>query len=202
MVNRVDGVILGVGVIVLVASILGVVLYDEEGGQTFTVSWAEGEATTLDEQSDSGGPGEYTFQVPVNGTLIADVGFTIDVAANGAQVSDDNVSVAVEGPTGQTGSCAFTISATGGQNSCQTTISVNEQPEGFSLTAQNRTAAEQMAIDRVASGNGTGVWNVTVTVDGGTELQEPSYSITVTPTVTEWNPEVQIPTTGPGPGPG
>lgn len=200
MVNRVDGAILGIGVVVLVASIIGVVLYDEGGGTTFTISWAE-ETTELDERSESGSPGEFMFKVPVNGSLIASTTFEVEVAANGPQVNDDSVDVSVSGPQGQSGSCSFSVSATGGGgNACEATVEVNERPEGFSVSAANRTAAEQEAREMVANDNGTGTWTVTVTIDGGTEIQEPNYDVTLTPSVTEWAPQAQLPSTGPGPG--
>lgn len=201
MVNRVDGAILGVGVVVLVASILGVVLYDETGGTTFTISWSEEEAATLDERSDSGGAGEFTFEIPVNGTRISSVVHTVEVAANGQQINDDSVDVSVEGPGGETGECSFMITATGGSNSCDAEAQVTESPTGFTVSATNRTAAEDKARERVASDDGTGTWTVTVTIDGGTEIQEPSYDVTVIPSVFEWTPQAQLPSGG-GSGPG
>lgn len=204
MVNRVDGVILGVGVVVLVASIIGVALYDEEGDQTFTISWEEGDAQELEPQEESGGAGEFSFTAPVNGTNIATATFSVDVQADGLQVNDDTVEVAVSGPDGLSGDCSFQI--TGGSQSasgsCDAEVDVTEQPTGFSVDAPNRTAAQEEATEQVGSTTGNGEWSVTVTISGGQEIQEPSYTVTLTPQISLWTPQAQIPTTGPGPGPG
>lgn len=204
MVNRVDGIILGVGVVVLVASIIGVALYDEEGGQTFTISWQEADASTVSEQSDSGGPGEFTFDVPVNGSNIASVNFLVEVAANGQQVSDDSVSVEASGPGDLSAECSFSITAAGmgdGSNSCEATTDVLDRPESFTVDATNRSAAEAAALEQMDQDDGVGTWTVTVTVDGGTEVQDPSYSIDLTTDKVEWTPVAQSPS-GPGTGPG
>lgn len=202
--NRIDGVILGVGVVVLAASILGVVLYDEAGGNTYNISWGEGEAVALDEQSDSGGPGEYTFDVAVNETNIAQMVFTVDVTANGPQVSDDSVEVAVEGPDGMSGDCSFGIpgGSQTGSGTCDASVDVTEAPDAATVRAQNQSAAEEDARDQVSTTDGQGTWTVTVTVDGGTEIQDPNYDVTVNPVVSQWTPVVEIPGTGSGPGPG
>lgn len=203
MVNRVDGIILGVGVVVLVASIIGVVLYDEGGDREFTISWAEGDAQSLEEQEDSGQNNEFTFSVPVNGTNIAQTVFLVEVAANGQQISDDSVDVDVAGPQDQSGSCSFEISAVdGGSNSCEAVVDVNERPSGFSITAENQTAAEDAAAEQVSLTNGTGTWEVTVTIDGGQEIQDPSYAVTLAPSIVPWVAEATLPTSGPGSGPG
>lgn len=199
--NRVDGVILGVGVVVLVASIMGVVFYDESGGTTYIVNWNEGDADTLDPQTDSGAADTYEFEVPVNGTSLAQVSFEAEVSTGDPNVNDDTVDVAVEGPTDESGDCSFDIAASGdGSGSCTADATVNEEPERMEVEASNQTAARETALEQAASSNGTGTWTVTVTIDGGTEVSEPSYDITVTPSVVEWEPAPQRPGDQQGPG--
>jgi hypothetical protein len=200
-VNRVDGVILGVGVVVLLASVLGVIFYDDTAGETYAVSWEEGDETTLDEFTDTGAPDTFEFEAPIEGTLVARTAWEVGVSASGNQLSDDSVTVTATGPQDQEGDCGFTIAATDGSGSCTAEVDVNEQPDSFEVTASNRTEAESRALEQRASTNGTGLWNVTVEIDGGQEVSDPDYEVTLTPTVVEWRPTAERPP-GPGSGPG
>ncbi len=205
MVNRVDGVILGVGVVVLAASIIGVVLYEEEGAVEFAVSWEEGEATALAELTDGGGPGTYELTTTLNESMLARAIFTVDVTANGRQVNDDTVTVTVEGPNGSSADCDFTITATptaeSGAGSCEADALFQEPPAGLSVQASNQTDAEQAALDQTAM-PGEGEWTITVQISGGQEVADPSYAISVTPSVVHYEPSATLPGEGFGRGAG
>jgi len=189
MVNRVDGVILGVGIVVLVASVIGVVLYDEQSPQSYNLSWSESEAIELDEQTDSGGPGEFTFATNVSEESLARTEFTVEVTASGTTVEDSNVEVEVETSEGETDTCSFTV-AGGGQTSstgdCTVEFELNPRPALSTANGVNNTAAEQQALDQVAFPNGTGEWATTVTVDAGTGISDPDYDVSLQPTVYNW----------------
>lgn len=190
MVNRIDGVILGVGVVVLAASVVGVILYDEQTPQTFTTSWSQSEAIELEEQTDSGGPTEYTFETELNRSLLARAEFEVEVTASGANVNQDSVDVEVEVPGGDTQTCSFSLPGgqTGGSGSCTAEVSLAPRPTVTQVTAINASAAEEQAIDEAGAGNGTGTWNTTVTIDGGDELDDPDYEVVLTPSLFEWQP--------------
>lgn len=190
MVNRIDGVILGVGVVVLAASVVGVILYDEQTPETFTTSWSQSEAIELEEQTDSGGPAEYSFETELNRSLLARAEFEVAVSASGANVNEDTIDVEVETPDGDTETCSFTLPGgqTGGSGSCTAEIGVNPRPTITQVTAVNATEAEEQAVEDASAGNGTGTWTTTITIDGGNELNDPSYDVSLTPSVFEWQP--------------
>lgn len=190
MVNRVDGVILGVGIVVLAASIVGVILYDEQSPQEYQLSWSESEAMELEERTDAGGPGEYTFDTQVDQRNLATAEFTVEVTASGASVEDSNVDVEVLTPEGETETCSFTLS--GGQTTasddCTAEFELNPRPEAATTSGTNRTDAEQQALEEADGTEGTGNWTTTVTIDAGTGLSTPDYDITLQPTVYTWEP--------------
>ncbi len=195
--NRVDGVILGVGVVVLAASIVGVFLYDDTAGTSFEVTFQESDATELEELTDGGTAGEYTFEANItNVTGMANGIFTVEVTRNGAVVSDDSVEVTVEGPEDQTTDCSFTIAAgASGSGTCEAEATVQEQPEATTISAENGTLAEEQAEARLTTA-GSGVWNVTVAIQGGQGAPlggGASYTITVTPAYTFWDAEASVP---------
>lgn len=199
--NRVDGVILGVGIVVLVASIMGVIFYEDTGGTTYVIGWEEGSEENLDELTQTGGPETYEFEVPVNGTVLSQVNLEVEASISGSHVSEDSVTVTAEGPQGQSEECSFTIGVDEAGDSCTAEASINEEPQGFDVQASNQSAAEQQAREQVASDNGTGLWTVTVEIDGGQEVADPSYDVTLAPSLVEWSPVAQRPSDG-GPGPG
>jgi hypothetical protein len=198
MVNRVDGVILSVGVVVLVASVIGVVLYDEEAPSTYTVGWAESDAQELESMSDSGGVGEYTFTTNLNQSAVSNVTFAVEVSFDGVNVNDDTITVEVEGPAG-TGDCEFTLAGQqdSGSGSCEAAVTVNERPEGLSVTAMNDTEAKRDAVEQANLTSATGEWTTTVTISSDGEVQDPSYEVTVTPSFTTWDATIS-PTGGTG----
>lgn len=188
MVNRVDGVILGVGIVVLVASVVGVILYDEQSPQEYTVSWSQSEAMELEEQTNSGASGEYTFPTNVTQEHLARAEFTVAVTASGTNLEDSNVDVEVETPGGDTQTCSFTVA--GGQTSssedCTAEISVNPRPSSNTANGVNASDAEQQALADAGFANGTGEWTTTVTIDAGTGIREPDYDVSLTPTLFTW----------------
>lgn len=195
--NRVDGVILGVGVVVLAASIVGVFLYDDTAGTEFEVTFQESEATELDELTDSGAAGEYTFEqniTDVNG--MANAIAAVEVTRNGAVLTADSVDVTLEGPDGQTADCTFEMGpGASGSGTCDAEASVQEQPDPRSINAENGTEAEQTAEDDLPT-TGTGEWVATVTITAGQGAPgpgEPSYSISVTPQYTTWVAQASAP---------
>lgn len=195
--NRVDGVILGVGVVVLAASIVGVILYDDTAGTAFEVNFQESDATSLDELTDDGAAGEYSFEQNItNVTGLANSIFTVEVTRNGAVLTADMVEVTVEGPTGQTADCSFEMGAgASGSGTCDAEATVQEQPDAQSVTAENASEAEEMAEATLTTA-GTGEWTVTVTIQAGQGAPgpgTPSYSITVTPQYTLWEAVASAP---------
>lgn len=198
MVNRVDGVILGVGVVILAASVIGVIVYDEQSPQEFTVSWSQSEAMDLEEQTDSGAPGEYTFETNVSQASLARAEFEVQVSANGANVQDDTVDVEVATPEDRSKSCSFTISGgqTSSSGSCTVEVGLNPRPSVTSVQASNVTTANEEAQSQAQATNGTGTWTTTITISGGQEISDPDYSVSLTPTVYTWEPTA----TQPGPG--
>jgi len=198
MVNRVDGVILGVGIVVLVASVVGVILYDEQSPQQYTLSWTQSEAIDLDEQTASGGTGEYTFETNVSQQHLADAEFNVEVTASGTNVADSSVSVEVLTPEGETAACEFTVA--GGQtestSDCTAELSLNPEPSPDTTMATNRSEAEQQARDDAQLDNGTGVWETTVSIETDSAVREPDYEVALTPTVFTW--EVTANQGGPG----
>ncbi len=195
--NRVDGVILGVGVVVLAASIVGVFLYDDTTGTEFEVTFQESDATELGELTDSGAAGEYTFEQNItNATGMANAIAAVEVTRNGAVLTADSVDVTLEGPEGQTADCSFEMDAgPSGSGTCDAEASVQEQPESLSIAAENGTEAERMAEDDLPT-TGIGEWVATVTITGGQGAPgpgAPSYSITVTPQYTTWDAQAGAP---------
>lgn len=198
--NRVDGVILGVGVVVLAASIVGVFLYDDTAGTEFQVTFQESDATALDDLTDSGAAGEYTFEQNItNVTGLANTIFTVDVTRNGAVLTADAVEVTLEGPEDQSAECSFEMAAgPSGSGTCDAEAVVAEQPEAVSIDAENATLAEDQAESRLTTA-GSGEWIATVTIQGGQGAPGPgaaAYSITVTPQYTTWAAQAAAP--GPG----
>lgn len=197
--NRVDGVILGVGVVVLVASIVGVFLYDDTAGNAFEVTFQESDATELDELTDDGAAGEYTFEQNITDVRgLANTIFTVEVTRNGAVVTADSVEIVLEGPEDQSADCSFEMAAgPSGSGTCDAEATVSEQPDPMSITAENGSEAEQMAEAQLTTA-GSGEWVATVTITAGQGAPgpgEPSYSITVTPQYTTWDARA----TAPGP---
>lgn len=190
MVNRVDGVILGVGIVVLVASVVGVILYDEQSPQEYVLTWGQSEAIELDEQTDSGGPGEFAFETNVSQANLARAEWTVEVTASGTNVQDDSIDVEVVTADGETGSCSFGIpgGSTEASGDCTVEFDLNPQPEIPSANGVNNTDAEEQALEDAELTNGTGLWETTVTVDGGTEISEPSYEVALTPALFTWEP--------------
>lgn len=197
--NRIDGVILGVGIVVLAASIVGVLLYDDTAGPEFDVTFQESDTDELEPLADNVNPGEHEFEVPleVDGGM-ANAVFTVDVSTGTVRLSDDTVEVALTGPDGQTGDCSFTMAAgAGGSGSCQAVATVQAQPDQVTLNAENATEAEQTASEQALNLTaGNGPWIATVTITGGTAPQGASYTVEVTPGYTTWAPTA----TTPGPG--
>lgn len=202
--NRVDGVILGVGVVVLIASIVGVILYDEDAGPSFEITWTAGSAQGVGEVSDSGGAETYTFSIPINGTVLAETHFTGEVTVNGARLTPDTVTVSVEGPGGQSDECSFELTAgPSASGSCEVIFDIQDAPEGGTASAEDASAAEAEAEESVASDEGEGTWTVTVAITGGTSAPGPaaaSYSVTVVPEVVEYEASASplVPEGGPG----
>lgn len=195
--NRVDGVILGVGVVVLAASIVGVFLYDDTAGTEFEVAFQESDATELDELTDDGAADEYTFEQNItNVTGMANAIAAVDVTRNGAVITADSVEVTLEGPDGQTADCSFEMGAgPSGSGTCEAEASVQEQPGSLSITAENASEAERMAGDDLTA-TGTGEWVATVTITAGQGAPgpgSPSYSISVTPQYTTWEAQASAP---------
>lgn len=187
MVNRVDGVILGVGVVVLVASVIGVFLYDEQSPQSYTLSWGQSEAIALDEQTASGGPDTYTFETDVSEQPLARAEFAVQVDASGLNVQSDSVDVEVLTPEGQEETCSFSLA--GGESDpsggCSVEFELNPRPERDLIDGTNRTQAEEQAMEDANMTNGTGMWETTVTIEGD-GLQDPNSDITLAPTVYVW----------------
>lgn len=188
MVNRVDGVILGVGIVVLVASVVGVILYDEQSPQDHAVSWSQSEAMELDEQTDSGGPGEYSFDTNVTQENLARADFTVEVTASGANVGDSSVEVEVTSPEGETQSCSFTVAggSTSSANDCTAEFEVNPEPEIDTASGINSTDAESQALDEANLSGGMGDWATTVTIEGGTGVADPDYDVALQPALFTW----------------
>lgn len=197
--NRVDGIILGVGIVVLAASIIGVILYEDPAETGFQVTFAESSEQSLAEQSNDGAAGEYTFEVPVNASGLASTIFTVDASRNGAVITDDSVEVTAQGPNGTTADCTFTMTAgASASGTCVAEASVSEMPDGSVIDAEDAETAEAEARETLGTA-GTGTWTVTVTITAGTGAPgpgAPSYQVSVTPAYTVWQPSAQV--TGPG----
>lgn len=189
MVNRVDGVILGVGIVVLVASVIGVILYDEQSPQEYTISWGQSEAIEMDEQTDSGGAGEYSFATNVTEEHLARAEFTVEVTASGTNVEDSNVDVEIQTPGEETDTCSFTVAGgqTSSTNDCSVEFELNPRPQITSANGINASDAESQAIEEAELTNGTGEWATTVTISTGAGLSDPDYDISLTPTVYTWD---------------
>lgn len=185
--NRVDGVILGIGAIVLIASIMGVVFYEDDARRAFTITWGEGEERALDEITDSVGPGEHSYEADVDGEVLHSVTFSVSVNAQNSPVTEDTVAVTATGPQGQTAECDFAIAGTSDGGSCDAVAQVNEEPDVNEQQAADSEQAQQGALEEATSDEGVGTWELTVNIDEGTELTSPSYEITVSPSVTEWD---------------
>jgi hypothetical protein len=195
-VNRVDGVILGVGVVVLVASIIGVILYDEEGGNEFTITWGDGSPIALEEQTASGTSASFTFMV--NQTRVAHVDALVEATANGLRLTDDGVTVSLSGPGGVTGSCDFSMGAgASGAGSCTAAGPVEDAPESSAANGATAADAEAAARDSFTGTMGQGEWAVTVTITPGTgpPVGGASYTVILTPQVVQWEPSAAPPAT-------
>lgn len=191
--NRVDGIILGIGAIVLIASIMGVIFYEDGTETRYDISWDEGDAEELDAVTDSAEPGSNAYTVDINGDLIQAVTFSVTVQSEGSTLTGDDVTVTAEGPQDASGDCAFTIPALESEGSCDAEADVNPEPTVLSVQATNTTNAEDQALEEAANDDGVGAWTVTVDIDEGTEVETPTYDVTIVPSVVEWVPSAQAP---------
>lgn len=196
-VNRVDGIILGIGAIVLIASIMGVIFYEDDTETQHTITWGAGEAEELDAITDSVEAGSSDYSVDIEGGIIRSVTFTVEVTSDGSTLTGDDVTITAEGPQGQSGDCSFTIPALESEGSCDAEADVNPEPEVATVQAGTTAEARERAIEEASSEEGNGTWTLTVDIDEGNEVGAPSYEISIVPAVVEWAPEAQGPSINP-----
>ncbi len=191
--NRVDGIILGIGAIVLIASVMGVIFYEDDTETRFNIAWSEGDAQELDAITDSVEAGSHEYTVDIDGDLIHTVTFRVSIESSGSTLTGDDVTAAAQGPQDQTGDCTFTIPALESDGSCDADVDVNPEPTVPTARGADASSAEERALEEGSSEEGVGSWTVTVDIDEGTEVGTPSYEVTILPIVVEWAPSAQPP---------
>lgn len=191
--NRVDGIILGIGAIVLIASIMGVIFYEDGTETRYDIDWDEGDAEELDAVTDSAEAGSNEYTVDIDGGLIQAVTFSVTVQSEGSTLTGDDVTVTAQGPQDQAGDCSFTIPALESEGSCDAEAEVTPEPTVLSVQASNTTNAEDQALEEATNDEGIGAWTVTVDIDEGTEVDTPTYDVSIVPSFVEWVPSAQAP---------
>lgn len=185
--ERIDVAILAVGVVVLAASIVGVIAYEPGDGTDFQVTYQASDETDLPAPDDrSGGAQTFTFEVPVDRNRLVDLHFDVAVSTGQARVTDDQVDVTVTGPGDRSDDASFSVAAspTGGSNEVRLSFHIRDVPSATVVNADDEDSARTAALDEVNWTDGTGTWTVEVTVTAGTSAPgpgSPQYTVSVQP---------------------
>lgn len=190
--QKVDAVIAGVGALALLATVLGVLAYDELAGER-EVTFPTTEETLGAQQGNAGTP--LTFTLPQNATAAR---LAVDVTFDGqsGQGGTAQVTIDVTGPEGLTH--RHTDSMTIGSNIVSTSTTIDVPLFSWTEPPEPRTA-DPASVDE------TRTWDepltVTVTVQAPNDpltaipgnVVTYSFTATVTPTVTVYGEAFEQP---------
>lgn len=189
--QKVDAVIAGVGAFALIATALGVLLYDDLAGErdiTFPTT-----TRTLDAQQGVGAPLQFTL--PQNATS-ASLDVLVRFTGQAGQGGTAQITIDVTGPDGLSRQATGTLAIAAGATSAETTVDV---PDLAWAQVPEARSGDPAAVDE------TRTWDepltVTVTVDAPADnlgaipggAVNYNFQATVTPTVTVYSEAVQQP---------
>lgn len=176
----------------LASAVTGAVLYEPDGRlKTFNVDWVT-DTTSLDPKTASlganGGSETLEFEVPVRNVTTGT--FRAVLSAGDGHVNQDELTVNVTAPGGQTQEDSTTLAAGSSSTSLEVAVDVATIPKVSNVEAVNDSAALEKLTEDHASTNGTGTWTVEVTVNhGGTGITG-THEVEVTPTIGHYSAEV------------
>lgn len=196
-VQKIDMLIGAVLALGLVGSVIGTIVYEEAPpARTFDVAWSTSDAT-LPEQSDSQtGGGQTTFEFDVTRANLTEGVVTVVVSSSSARPQPRTVTVTVNAPNATEESESATLPS-GTQNSVEIEVVVPlaAVPNATEVTAQDIDVARAQVNETYSTRNGTGTWTVTVEIQGEQiVLANPTYQISMTPTLSYYMGDVTIPT--------
>lgn len=199
--ERLDAIVAGLGVLVVIVAIGGVVATGPGAGAPFRVVFVEA-GTPLEAQTAAfPGDGSTEVAVDVDVANLTRLQFTVRVAAAGPRPAADTIEVTLVGPDGvsetQTGQLAA-----GGAADVSLTFDrpVRALPPEQSVRAANAGAAVAAAQAPPAEGNATGMgpWTITVAASGGAlpQLHVENHNVVVETTAFAFR--AQVPPANPG----
>jgi hypothetical protein len=172
--ERLDGIVGGLGVLVVAVALLGVAVSAPiaPGAQAFHVAFPEHAVPQPDQSGTIAGDGSHEFPVPIGARNLTRVTFALDVSAPGPRALADTVTMTLQRPDGRTQQQTGTL---GNPAAASLTLTldapVGSPPAERDVRAPS-SAAALAQVAGLASANGTGTWTVTVQVQsqGGAPL--------------------------------
>lgn len=199
--EKIDLLIAGLAVLAVVGSAVGWVTYSPSF-QQFTVTFTEEAHDGVSDASDSlDGGGSTTLPLGLSRHNVTEVEIEVTVETQDNIVEQRTVDVSVEGPMGRwTDSDSDTLDPPGpDQVSFTFTFDISELPADFETQARSVQAALNTANATFGHMNGTGTWNVTVDVTGGTPPLTASYDVSAVMNVVDFHAQATQETAQPQP---
>lgn len=191
--RKIDVLIAGALALAVVASAVGVVTYEDSRGLAdFEVTFATRDVD-LALPSDSGlGGSDVRIIFSVNLTNLTSVELTIRVSGGGARAQGGAVSVLVQ-PAGAAEVEADGTLPPGAASSVDIPVEVPLGDAPAAVTVRARDAAGALAQAAPARTNGTGTWNVTVSLPPGLPgLLNSPFTVTLTGRATRYDGEARL----------
>lgn len=195
--ERLDAIVAGIGVLVVAVALGGVVTAPPAPeAASFAIGFVADRATLPAATANLNGDGTSGIPVSVPARNVSRVEFAVTVQLTGAPPTT-TVNVVVTGPNGQRATGAGQGGAPGVQSQQTATIAVEVAPLPTAVTVQAADGAAALGSVNRTSANGTGTWNVEVTVQSGLPASPAQAAITVATTVVSWHAVVQPEVTNP-----
>ncbi|MCA1813697.1 MAG: hypothetical protein LC624_07070 [Halobacteriales archaeon] len=164
--ERLDGIVAGVGVLIVLLALGGAVSSGPAGAADFHIAFPEQRLALPDATGSITGEGTLDLRFPVNVTNLTRVEVQLQAVGQGPRVAPDDVTATLRGPDGRSIQAQGGIAGpgTGGEAAAlELRLPTGSAPAERDIRAASAGAALAQA-GSLASANGTGTWTLSIGV--------------------------------------
>jgi hypothetical protein len=194
-VERLDAIVAGIGVLVVLTAVLGAATAPEGVGERgFRIAFGTERLPQPEQEAIVTGDGSAELVVPISARNATRLEFQVEVSAPGPRLVADSLTITLASPEGATEERTGTLPAgPGGSVTVDFAVDVGAAPAERTVRAEDPDGALAQA-QSLASANGTGNWTLTAGIasQGGlAAVHTEAHRILVRPSVIAYEASVQ-----------
>lgn len=166
-VERLDGLVGGIGLLIVVAALGVAMSASPAASQVFRVGFPEQRASLPAQTGSIAGDGSQELRVAVGAANLTRLEFTLSVHADGPRVAGDTIVATLRHPDGRSEQKTGTLAGPGTAADASLSFAENLTAAPPEQAVRAPGPVDALAQEQgLASSNGTGTWSLTVAIAG------------------------------------